>query len=255
MKRIINKKILAREILTVIGVVVVSLLIYFILNNISQNLIEKDRKLSQEIETLDKTKRVNYQNIENESLKKVWESFTNNSIYEGTYDDFLKDYGDYSYSEILYRLAKNNGLFTKSLNDFRVKYFTSDQAIRDAYSLWKRPANSTNISYYNFEYFYNNIIKDKEFALVSYETFLKTGYKNSFENFQKLIRNKSSIKIDPKILNKTSKLIESQQKLRNKILFDYRFSIELIVVCMIIVFYSLRFLLFIIIWSIKQLKP
>lgn len=235
------KKTFAREVLVALIVLVLSFVSFYSFDFVSNNIDQEITRLS---ETLPK------KSSEKTSLFDVWKVFNRKSIFNGSFDEFVSEFGDYSKSELLFHLAYNNELFTRSIHDFRVKYYPKHQILKDSYDLYNRLTHYQNEI--SFEEFKSRIYSNREFAKINYEYFVSEGYKHSFDKYVKTFTEDNVIKnslSDEVELNR-----EEIRKLESSFVYKNRNRWDEIIITLIIVFYSVRILLVVIKWSLKQFK-
>jgi len=118
-----------------------------------------------------------------EPFQKLWYELRKKKRFNEDYNDFVIEYGEIQRSEILFNLTRNNDLFEGNLNDFCIKYYRHQSALKDSYELDK-------FETLEFKVFCDSIMTNESFTKNKYDIFILQGYNGSLNNFIKLMRGK-----------------------------------------------------------------
>jgi hypothetical protein len=179
------KRIVAREFIYIILISIVCFSIYK---------IGEYRQNSYEIEIDNKIKILD--SLPQHQL--LWYKLKKHNLYNKNYENYKKDYKNTEDQIVLFNLVSNNGLYTKELSDFRVKYFRKESVIDDLYNLYYNEyrLNDEYIQNQEKEFWidlrkkeekFKEILKVDSICIKIYSNFVKQGYKHSIEGFKKLI--------------------------------------------------------------------
>lgn len=256
-----SKKFWAREILIIIILAVISTSAYFICVKRNSNIGSNIEKTETELKVIQ-----NKINGYGGAFFKHWILLKDYGAFEGDYESFKKEYGDYSKYGILISLTENNGIKTK---DFASKMYTKDYHLS---RLYRNYTNSLGISnsnrYYeysksfdkfsktkmSFSAFTDMLFSNEDFLKVNYQLYVyKTNYDWSIERLKKTISTDTHIVDSDKYFSLLPTLELKKSEL-NK-LKDSRLSrIEEYILIFILFVYVLRIFVSIVRWSIKQLS-
>lgn len=187
-----------------------------------------------------------------EPFQKLWYEFKVINRFNGDYKDFLDEYGNIQKSEFIFSLAKNNNLYDKNLDDFNVKYYRHQSALKAAYDVYR------DFKYLEYNAYCDSIMTNESFTKKNYELFVIEGYKRSLTDFIELIREKR--KYDKSLtysyINDIETEIETikteQKRIKNSIFYSNNLIEYLIWIFVII--NGLRIIIFILRWSIQKVK-
>ena len=175
-----SKKFWAREILIIIILAVISTSVYFINLNRNSNIRSKIEKTETELKVIQK-KIDGYGG----AFFGHWILLKEYGAFEGNYESFKKEYGDYSKMGLLFKLTKNNGIKTK---EFVSKMYTKDYHLDRLYVNYNWSYNAQ--SYQKNSRWFDSFSKTREYfstfkdMLFSNEDFLKANL-NLSTHFQK----------------------------------------------------------------------
>ena len=188
--------------------------------------------------------------------KKLWHVLCKNNLYFQEYEEFKKKYENTEDQIVLYNLCINNSLYTGTLSEFRVKYFTRESALEGCYSLYTGDGRVSEayINYQNeddwtqirnnIKKFKTQLKKDSVFN-VTYSLFVKTGYSGSEKQFKQLLfEGDDELVTDNDITNDNLPIKH----------YSYETVAEKIVWLLIILLYPLRILVIMVRWSLLQIK-
>ena len=240
-----TKKIIAKEFIYLILGTILFFIIYFGCLYFQERNYKSSKELEKKIE-----------NITDVLSKKqlLWFGLSEDKFYSDSFNEFQVKYSDFENQKLLYQQLINNELYTKSLSDFRLKYFRKDKAYEDIYQLYLN--QNGRIEKEKF----NSLLKDSKVTNWLYKRFVGEGYKHTFADFNKLIFGPDDkILSEYELRNELEKRKTLEQKLKNKksSMFNNKFGDDEIFGIALIVFsilFLLRYLIFGIKWSIKQLK-
>ena len=253
-----SKKFWAREILIIIILAVISTSVYFINEKRNSNIRSNIEKTQAELKVF-QDKIDGFRSY----FFKRWILLKNYGAFEGDYESFKKEYGDYSKSSILSSLSINNGIKT---SEFKRKMYTKDYHLESLYKNYQETWNFNYRSSYNW--FFSSFSKTRESFLTfkdmlfSNEDFLKANYQFyilkakydwSIEKFKKLISTDTHIVDSDKYFSLLPTLESKYPELYKLKDSRLRYREEYIFIFILIV-YGLRIFVSIIRWSIKQLS-
>ncbi len=209
-----------------------------------------DDKRSEQLEAKEQRKSIKFER------KKLWIVLCKNDLYFKGYEEFKKKYENTEDQIVLYNLCVNNALFTGTLSEFRVKYFTQECALEDCYSLYTGDMRLSE-EYINYQSnddwlelreqiqkFKTQLKKDSVFN-VAYSLFVKDGYSGSEKQFKQLL------------FAGEDELVSDNPTHDNDLpIIDYWFQpIALKMVWIfVILLYPLRILVMLVRWSILQIR-
>ena len=249
---------IAREIILMCVVTFVSLLILAIGAYLHQNNESKLKQLN------DDKNNISNNHITNNPF--LWYTLQKNNVYTKDYKEFLMEFNKSKEQIFLYRLVSNAGLYTKSLDEFRMKYFRYQMALDDCISLhYEQPHLSEHDMRYQNESFWishdekvvniklqlqNNVFLDD-----MYQKFVLHGYGQSKEEFKKLV-----LEQNVRYLKETE--LEDLQRRIDKINIQwipktsihFKSIAENIIYSILIIIYPVRLIIVLILWSFKQAK-
>jgi len=262
-----SKKFWAREILIIIILAVISTSVYFINEKRNSNIRSNIEKTQAELKVF-QDKIDGFRSY----FFKRWILLKNYGAFEGDYESFKKEYGDYSKSSILSSLSINNGIKTETkklesyITGFKRKMYTKDYHLESLYKNYQETWNFNYRSSYNW--FFSSFSKTRESFLTfkdmlfSNEDFLKANYQFyilkakydwSIEKFKKLISTDTHIVDSDKYFSLLPTL-ESKKSELNKLKDSRLRYIEEYIFIFILIVYGLRIFISIIRWSIRQLS-
>lgn len=238
------KKILAREFIYLLLGVLLFCLIFFGYQYLHKNNHISCTKLENDIESITK-------DIPARQL--LWFELSEKNYVEDSYDEFQLKYNNVENQDFLFNLLKNNGIFTGSLSEFRLKYFRKDLANEDIYQIYIKEKSWVNKDEFN------SLLKEQSTIDWLYKKFVADGYKHSIIDFKNLIFGTEDKQLPESELRiKYQSIKDLKQKLEKKRLsifntyYDYEFGfISLILFSILFVF---RYLIYGIKWSFRQLK-
>jgi hypothetical protein len=188
----------------------------------------------------------------------LWYKLKKHNLYNKNYENYKKDYKNTEDQIVLFNLVSNNGLYTKELSDFRVKYFRKESVIDDLYNLYYNEYRLNNeyiqnqekefwIDLRKKEEKFKEILKVDSICIKIYSSFVKQGYKHSIEGFKKLI-------FEPYEEGLNIKEIDNLEKDINKGSPTYLQTAIDINIFILILFFPFRYIVIGLKWSIKQIK-
>ena len=188
----------------------------------------------------------------------LWYKLKKHNLYNKNYENYKKDYKNTEDQIVLFNLVSNNGLYTKELSDFRVKYFRKESVIDDLYNLYYNEyrLNDEYIQNQEKEFWidlrkkeekFKEIIKVDSICIKIYSSFVKQGYKHSIEGFKKLI-------FEPYEEGLNIKEIDNLEKDINRDSPTYLQTAIDINIFILILFFPFRYIVIGLKWSIKQIK-
>tara|TARA_B110000027_G_scaffold75396_1_gene80303 strand:+ start:2034 stop:2825 length:792 start_codon:yes stop_codon:yes gene_type:complete len=250
-----SKKFWAREILIIIILSVISTSAYFINENRNSNIRSNIKKTEAELKIIQ-----NKIDGFGSYFFKHWILLKDYGAFEGDYESFKKEYGDYSKSGILSSLTYNNGI---KIKEFKRKMYTKDYHLDRLYDNYRRSytARSRNWRWFDsfsktqksFLTFKDMLFSNENFLKANYQLYiLENKYDWSIEKFKKLISTDTHIVDSDKYFSLLPTL-ESKKSELNK-LEDSWFKIEEYIFIFILIVYGLRVFVSIVRWSIKQLS-
>lgn len=188
----------------------------------------------------------------------LWYKLKKHNLYNKNYENYKKDYKNTEDQIVLFNLVSNNGLYTKELSDFRVKYFRKESVIDDLYNLYYNEyrLNDKYIQNQEKEFWidlrkkeekFKEIIKVDSICIKIYSSFVKQGYKHSIEGFKKII-------FEPYEEGLNIKEIDNLEKDINRDSPTYLQTAIDINIFILILFFPFRYIVIGLKWSIKQIK-
>ena len=188
----------------------------------------------------------------------LWYKLKKHNLYNKNYENYKKDYKNTEDQIVLFNLVSNNGLYTKELSDFRVKYFRKESVIDDLYNLYYNEyrLNDQYIQNQEKEFWidlrkkeekFKEILKVDSICIKIYSSFVKQGYKHSIEGFKKLI-------FEPYEEGLNIKEIDNLEKDINRDSPTYLQTAIDINIFILILFFPFRYIVIGLKWSIKQIK-
>jgi hypothetical protein len=253
-----SKKFWAREILIIIILAVISTSVYFINEKRNSNIRSNIEKTEAELKVIQ-----NKIDGFGSHFFKHWILLKEYGAFEGNYESFKKEYGDYSKGEILYRLTENNGIqLFKNSYVFKRKMYTKDHHLDELYRNYK---NTYSKRYYDkshrfsipkmsFLGFKKMLFSDEDFLKKNYLLYIiRDSYDWSIEKFKKTISTDTHIVDSDKYFSLLPTL-ESKKSELNKLKDSRLRHIEEYIFIFILIVYGLRIFVSIIRWSIKQLS-
>lgn len=189
----------------------------------------------------------------------LWYKLRKHKLYNKNYYNFKKDYKNTEDQIVLFNLVSNNGLYTKELSDFRVKYFKKESILDDLYYLYYNEyrLNDEYIQNQNKEFWndlrkkeekFKNILKNDSVCKKVYSIFVKDGYKHSFEKFKESI-------FEPYKEEFNTKEIDSLEYSIIRGVPKYSNTAKDICVYLFIIFFPFRYLVILLKWCVKEIKP
>ena len=252
----IPKKFWAREFLIMIILAVISTSAYFINENRNSNIMSKIEKTEAELKVIQK-KIDGYGG----AFFGHWILLKEYGAFEGDYESFKKEYGDYSKSEILSNLTYNNGI---KIKEFERKMYTKDYHLERLYDnyTWSYNVRSyvRNSRWFNsfsnyqksFLTFKDMLFSNEDFLKANYQLYiLRNKYDWSIEKFKKLISTDTHI-VDPNKYFSLLPSLESKESELNKLKDSRLRYIDEYILIFILFVYGLRVFLFIVRWSMRQ---
>jgi hypothetical protein len=255
-----SKKFWAREILIIIILSVISTSVYFINEKRNSNIWSNIEKTEAEIKVIQ-----NKIDGHGGDFFKHWILLKRYGAFEGDYESFRKEYGDYSKGEILFRLTKNNTIkLFKDISVFKRKMYTKDYHLYRLYrnyKYWREDSNKYSKSFHefskaemSFSAFTDMLYSNEDFLKANYQLYIiKNDYDWSIERLKKTISTDTHIVDSDKYFSLVPTLELKKSELN--ILEDSRLRIiEEYIFIFILIVYGLRIFVSIIRWSIKQLS-
>ena len=254
-----SKKFWAREILIIIILAVISTSVYFIIEKRNSNIRSNIEKTEAELKVI-QNKIDGYGG----AFFKHWMLLKKYGAFEGDYESFRKEYGDYSKSSLLLQLNENNGLKTGDGDYwYRVMYTKAYHL----YSLYENYISAyRGFSRYNklfhkfsktkmsFSPFTDMLYSNEDFLKVNYQLYIeKNNYDWSIERLKKTISTDTHIVDSDKYFSLLPTL-ESKKSELNKLKDSRLRHIEEYIIIFILFVYGLRVVVSIVRWSIKQLS-
>ena len=240
-----TKKIIAREFIYLIMGTILFFIIYFGCLYFQERNYKSSKELENRIE-----------NITDVLPKKqlLWIGLSEDKFYSDSYNEFQLKYSNVENQKFLYQQLKNNELYTKSLFDFRLKYFRKELAYEEIYQLYRNENGWVEKDKFN------SLLKDSKVMNWLYKSSVEEGYKHTFADFNKLI-----FGLEDQILSESElrielekrKILEQKLEKKKSSIFNNSFGDDEIFGIALIVFsllFLLRYLIYGIKWSIKQLK-
>jgi hypothetical protein len=254
-----SKKFWAREILIIIILAVISTSAYFINENRNSNIRNNMEKTETELKVIqNKIDGYGGAFFENWMLLKEYGAF------EGDYESFKKEYGDYSKSNILHKLTRNNGIETG--HSWYKRMYTKGYHLKRLYisytdiccSKWYpnvgiqfREFSKTEMS---FSAFTDMLYSNEDFLKLNYQNYIiGDNYDWSIERLKKTISTDTHIVDSDKYFSLLPTLKLKQSELNKLKDSGLRYIDEYILIFILFV-YGLRVFVSIIRWSIKQLS-
>ena len=137
-----TRKKIAKEIIISLILITIMFLGFFGLSFLSSNIFEEKENISNEIAELsEQIKNIN-------PLQKLWYDLVKADKFNISFEKFNLQYNGIEKREFLYNLAKNNEFYNGSYDDFNIKYFPNESALKYAYELAKDKQNSSFTSEY-----------------------------------------------------------------------------------------------------------
>ena len=241
------QKRVAREIILAGVLFIILSLTYLALSKIEKNTynnLEAIKKTQYELETT-------FENIE--PYQRLWFELKEKNRFNGTYNDFLKEYGTFQKSEVLFNLAKNNDLYDKPLDDFQVDYYKQESALQYLY-------NMESFQTLEYEVFLDSIMLNETFTKNSYEMFIFDGYNKSLTDFKELMRGKRTY--DESITYTSLKDYQTQielnkaeqDKIKTSIFYSISDRLLKYLVWLLCIIYGLRIIYFLFKWSLRKIN-
>ena len=259
-----SKKFWAKEILIIIILAVISTSVYFINEKRNSNIWNNIEKTETELKVI-QNKIDGYGG----AFFKHWILLKKYGAFEGDYESFKKEYGDYSKSTLLRQLTKNNGIKTGDYwyRSMYTKAYHLSRLYRNYTDTYGGTGNYYN-KYYDysesfdefsktkmsFSTFTDMLFSNEDFLKVNYQLYIeKNDYDWSIERLKKTISTDTHIVDSDKYFSLLPTLELKKSEL-NK-LKDSRFRhIEEHILLFILFVYVLRIFVSIVRWSIKQLS-
>ena len=249
------KKFWAREFLIMIILAVISTSAYFFNEKRNSNIRSNVEKTEAELKIIQ-----NKIDGFGSYFFKHWILLKDYGAFEGDYESFKKEYGDYSKSEILSSLTYNNGI---KIKEFERKMYTKDYHLESLYKNYRlsydtrykftRWFNSFSKTQNSFLTFKDMIFSNEEFLKANYQLYiLRNKYDWSIEKFKKLISTDTHIVDLDKYFSLLPSL-ESKESELNKLKDSRLRYIDEYILIFILFVYGLRVFVSIVRWSIKQL--
>lgn len=188
----------------------------------------------------------------------LWYKLKKHNLYNKNYENYKKDYKNTEDQIVLFNLVSNNGLYTKELSDFRVKYFWKESVIDDLYNLYYNEyrLNDEYIQNQEKEFWidlrkkeekFKEILKVDSICIKIYSSFVKQGYKHSIEGFKKLIFEPYEEGLNIKEIDNLEKDINIDSPTYLQTAIDINIFI-------LVLFFPFRYIVIGLKWSIKQIK-
>ena len=254
-----SKKFWAREILIIIILAVISTSVYFINEKRNSNIRSNIEKTEAELKVIqDKIDGFG------SYFFKHWILLKDYGAFEGDYESFKKEYGDYSKEKILFNLTFNNGI---KISEFERKMYTKDYHLESLYEnyiksyVFRLRRNEVYHWFYSFSEssesfsaFKDMLFSNESFLKANHQLYiLRNSYDWSIEKFKKLISTDTHIVDSDKYFSLLPTL-ESKKPELNKLKDSSLRHIELYIFIFILIVYGLRIFVSIIRWSVKQLS-
>lgn len=254
-----SKKFWAREFLIMLILVVISTSAYFICVKRNSNIRSNIEKTETELKVI-QNKIDGYGG----TFFKHWILLKKYGAFEGDYESFRKEYGDYSKRWLLFKLTKNNGIktgnsdywyrdmYTKSYHLYSLyENYTSTYS---RYSSYKKLFHKFSKTEMSFSPFTDMLYSNEDFLKENYQLYvLRDGYDWSIERLKKTISTDTHIVDSDKYFSLLPTL-ESKKSELNKLKDSRLRHIEEYIIIFILFVYGLRVFVSIVRWSIKQLS-
>jgi len=244
-----SKKFWAREILIIIILSVISTSVYFINEKRTSNIRNNIEKTEAELKVI-QNKIDGYGG----HFFKHWILLKEYGAFEGNYESFRKEYGDYSKSGLLHQLTLNNGIKTGDYW-YRIMY-TKAYHLSRLYRNYKYGGeifNKFSKTEMSFSVFTDMLFSNEDFFKVNYQRYiLRNDYDWSIERLKKTISTDTHIVDSDKYFSLLPTLELKQSEL-NKLKDSGLIYTDHILIFILFV-YGLRVFVSIVRWSIKQLS-
>ena len=126
-----TRKKIAKEIIISLILITIMFLGFFGLSFLSSNIFEEKENISNEIAELsEQIKNIN-------PLQKLWYDLVKADKFNISFEKFNLQYNGIEKREFLYNLAKNNEFYNGSYDDFNIKYFPNESALKYAYATFR----------------------------------------------------------------------------------------------------------------------
>ena len=252
------KKFWAREFLIIIILAVISISAYFITIKRNSNIRVNIMAISSEFDVIQNK-------IDNHggAFFKHWLLLQRQGAFEGNYESFIEEYGDYSKRELLYKLSQNNNLYINFRRDnFYKKMYFNNYHLDELYENYK---NTYLTRYYDtshkfskpkmsFSAFKKMLFSNEDFLKKNYQLYIiRDDYDLSIETFKGIISTDyQTFNINPDkyfaLIPKRNLKSSEIYNLKNSLFFD----VEVYIFMFILSVYGLRLLILLLRWSIKQ---
>ena len=257
-----SKKFWAREILIIIILAVISTSVYFIIEKLDSNIRSNIKKTEAELKVI-QNKIDGYGG----AFFEHWMLLKKYGAFEGDYESFRKEYGDYSKSSLLLQLTENNGIkkgdgwyrsmYTKPYHLTRLYSNYTETHGGGLYYIYRKyrerfaEFSKTEMS---FSTFTDMLFSNEDFLKVNYQLYIeRDNYDWSIERLKKTISTDTHI-VDPDKYFSLLPTLELKKSELNK-LKDSRLRIyEEDIIIFILFVYILRIFVSVVRWSIKQLS-
>ena len=250
-----SKKFWAREFLIMIILAVISTSVYFINEKRNSNIRSNIEKTEAELKVIQNK----IDGFENHFFQH-WILLKEYGAFEGNYESFKKEYGDYSMRNILFHLTENIKYLPYEENKtvFIRKMYTRDYHLDELYGNYsytyrysKKEFSMPEMSFLGFK---KMLFSDEDFLKKNYLLYIrKNNYGWSIEKLKKTISRDTHIADPDKYFSLLPTLGDKQAEL-NKLKDSRLFYIESYIFIFILIVYGLRIFVSFIRWSIKQLS-
>ena len=259
-----TRKKIAKEIIISLILITIMFLGFFGLSFLSSNIFEEKENISNEIAELsEQIKNIN-------PLQKLWYDLVKADKFNISFEKFNLQYNGIEKREFLYNLAKNNEFYNGSYDDFNIKYFPNESALKYAYELAKDKQNSSFTSEYalkmekynhnlSFSNFKDSIIGDNNLTKKTHELFVLDGYNGGYQDFRNLMsKNVFDTIITINYIDSKTQLISKLETRREKLNESYfninNSKIIKFLAFILLTLYLLRLLIYLLKWSLKTIK-
>ena len=253
-----SKKFLSREILIMIILAVISTSVYLINEKRNSNIRSNIEKAEAELMLIQ-----NKIDGTGGAFFKHWILLKDYGAFEGNYENFVKEYGDYSKSKFLFSLTQNNGLYKSyNINDFEKKMYFNNYHLANLYNCY---GNTYKPWYYykshkfsepkmTFSEFKKMLLSNEDFLKKNYLIYVvTTGWDSSVEMLKATISTDFHY-VDTKKYYNLIPDLELKKSELNKLKDSSLRYIEEYILIFILFVYGLRVFVSIVRWSIKQLS-
>lgn len=180
----------------------------------------------------------------------LWIKYVESGYYTDSYKKFDLEF-NYENSYLVFKQLRNiepNNKFFNSFDDFRLKYFRKESAQNDAYQLY-----ISKVEFITRDSF-SLVLENPNDLNRLYKNYVYTGYKGTFIDFKNLIFDGEKILSESEFLREYDRIIVLEKELNenNSSIFQNNLPFESIALIIFLILFPLRYLLYGINWSLKQ---